>query len=60
LSTAKQIRELEAELAKALIAAHKRVWPDDVNGVYTVTHRNGKARIVFNPPPQKEAGWRDE
>jgi hypothetical protein len=57
---AREVRRLEEELAKAIIGQVKKVWPDNVNGVYTVTHRNGKVRVVFNPPPQKESGWRDE
>jgi len=57
--TVREIRRLEVRLANALIAAHLKVWPKEVNGRYVVTHLNGRAKVQFEPPPVKEAGYVD-
>lgn len=55
----REIRRLEEQLARAIISAVKQVWPDDLDGQYTVVHRNRKVKVIFNPPHQKEPGWVD-
>ncbi len=56
---ARSVRAAQAAIADKIIRNHHDVWPDDVDVVYTVTQRGGKARVQFNPSPIKEPGWRD-
>lgn len=55
----RRAREAHRALADAIIKAHHGIWPKDVNGSYTVIHRNGKAKVEFHPPQEKEPGWVD-
>lgn len=55
----RRLRRDEQRLADALLAAHHRLWPNDVPGQYTIVHRigrdgKGKAKVQFGPPQVKE------
>lgn len=63
LETQGEVRKYQAALkriAAAIIRAHHAIWPQDINGSYRVIHRNGKAKVEFNPSQHLEPGWRDE
>ena len=56
---ARALRAAVRALAGAIIKAHRGLWPADQDGSYTVIQRNGKTKVEFHPPQEKEAGWVD-
>lgn len=63
LETQGAVRQYHAALKRlsvAILRLHHTIWPHDINGSYTVIHRNGKAKVQFNPAQNKEPGWVDE
>lgn len=56
---ARALRAAAKDLAAAIIRAHRGLWPAEQDGSYTVIQRNGKTKVEFHPPQEKEAGWVD-
>jgi hypothetical protein len=56
---ARERREHEVMLAKAIIARHHQVFPSDQDVQYTVIQRNGRVKVQFSPPAVLEPGWKE-
>jgi hypothetical protein len=55
----KRLAAAQRALATLIIAALRPVWPSGVNGTFTVTFYDGHAKVKFDMPASKEAGYRD-
>jgi glycine cleavage system aminomethyltransferase T len=56
---ARTVATLQHAVAAALVEAHHRVWPPDLDVEIQIIQRKGKAKVQFRLPYSKEPGYVD-